>query len=200
MWSCSNDDNISSEPQVINQQDEPTVRTLDRFSEIEPSFASFLMQSETRSSKATANRADPTAVSPSKSVWSDKVFELKNDEGLTAQMVEGEYMGKATVACVYYAKTENTASDPKILLMQQVADNEYILCDQNDTPLLKVIQNDNDLEYTLLADQKEVLKYFCNTAMVVLGWEVATILAVPSGGSSLLFGVLWGTISYIKCK
>lgn len=32
LWSCSNDDNISAEPQVINQDDETTVRTLDRFS------------------------------------------------------------------------------------------------------------------------------------------------------------------------
>ncbi len=54
LWSCSNDDNFSAEPQVINQQDEPTIRTLDRFSEIEPSFASFLMQSETRSTDDAA--------------------------------------------------------------------------------------------------------------------------------------------------
>ena len=54
LWSCSNDDNFSAEPQVINQDDETTVRTLDRFSEIEPSFASFLMQSETRSTDDAA--------------------------------------------------------------------------------------------------------------------------------------------------
>ena len=201
MWSCSNDDNISSEPQVINQQDEPTVRTLDRFSEIEPSFASFLMQSETRSTDDDAGKADTTAISPSKSEWDDEVYEFKDNEGLTAQMVAGKYMDNTTVACVYYVKNENVEVEPTILLMQQVSGNEFILCAENDTPLMRVVQvDDNNIEYALLTDQKVVQRYLCRITMATAGNTISQIINRFDRRAAIYFNIVWSIITENVCK
>ncbi|HIT14858.1 MAG TPA: hypothetical protein IAA88_00535 [Candidatus Avimuribaculum pullicola] len=199
LWSCSSDNNITSEPQVINQEDETTVRTLDRFSEIEPNFASFLMQSKTRSSSYAVKDTLPDVV-PSKSKWDETVYEFKNDEGITAQMVKGEYRGKTTLACAYYIKNENVETGTKILLLQQMDANEYILCNQNDEPLMKVIHNgDNNFEYALLADQRKVSKELCNIGMVVAGSAVS-FFAIPTWGAAIGFGIIWYMLTDLVCQ
>ena len=199
LWSCSSDNNITSEPQVINQEDETTVRTLDRFSEIEPNFASFLMQSKTRSSSYAVKDTLPDVV-PSKSKWDETVYEFKNDEGITAQMVKGRFGDKKTFACSYFIKNENVVSDPKILLLQQMDANEYILCNQNDEPLMKVIhKGDNNFEYALLADQRKVSKELCNIGLVAAGSFIGFI-AIPTGGASIGFGIIWYIITDLVCQ
>lgn len=198
LWSCSSDNNITSEPQVINQEDETTVRTLDRFSEIEPNFASFLMQSKTRSSSYAVKDTLPDVV-PSKSKWDETVYEFKNDEGITAQMVKGEYRGKTTLACVYYIKREDVEVKPTILLMQQVANDEYVLCNENDEPLMQVIHKGDDIEYTLLVEQKKVEKYLCPVVMAGLGGAIAVVALPATMGASIGFSIIWSLITDRVC-
>lgn len=199
LLSCSDDDNFSAEPQVVNDESETTVRKLDRFSEVEPGFVSFLMQSETRSLDYASN--DSLAVFPSRSEWGDEVYEFKDQAGLTAQMVEGKYMDKAAVACVYYVKNENVEVEPTILLMQQVAVNEYVLCDENDTPLIRIVHSDdNNIECTPLTDQKVIQRSLCKAVMNRVGDTVTLIISEWDQDVARDFRTVWSIVTKYACK
>ncbi len=126
---------------------------------------------------------------------------IDNSTGMIAQMVKSD-SGKTT-ACAYYSIYEKSNVAPKIIVMEDNGDNNYTICNSNNTPLFSVNYNpENNIitaTDTYSVNNKQLIAIACNGAMAVLGWEIAWALSVPSGGSSLAFGVLWSVASTIYC-
>lgn len=203
LWSCSNDSDLSEELVETAAKNGVTVRAIESFSEFDKNFASFLMKGKTRSTSLGEEFNDSTSMyKPSLSQWGDLAYEFRSDDGLVAQMVKNINTKYETVACTYYVKNENVDTEPVVLMMQKTADNDFILYDENDRPMMKVQYdpNNDELFCTPLMEVKELQSVLCGAGMAVLGVEVSAVLAVPTMGSSMLFGVLWSVVSYYACK
>lgn len=112
------------------------------------------------------------------------------------QAVPSKYNENNLISVAY---TKNNVSC--IVSIEETGTNEFTLLNENGSKLIKMKYNPETgtATCTEVISKKDLEGFLCNGAMAVLGWEVAVSLSVPSGGSSLAFGVLWSVVTYVAC-
>ena len=115
------------------------------------------------------------------------------------QAVPGKYQNPI-VAGAYYSSIQENVS-PIILLMEEQADNIFVMRSEDGEPLMEFVYDNTQQTITCtgIFSREKLNSYLCNGAMAALGWEIAVIMSVPSGGSSLAFGVLWSVVTVSYC-
>lgn len=103
------------------------------------------------------------------------------DKNLSMQAVEATYNGLNVVVGAYYT---DDIEDTRILMMAETQPNEFTLMAEDGEPLLEfTYDSSREVAYcSRIISRARLQSFFCHTGMIVLGWEVATILAVPTGG------------------
>lgn len=152
------------------------------------------------------SRAYSSAVAGGKSLsnikWdTNKALQVK-DYGKNLEMQFVPAVGEIQHVAGAYYQISKPNSSPMILQMKETSKDIFMMLDENGSPLLEMTYNPitNTAVCTKVVSKKDVEGILCGGAMAVLGWEVGVILAVPSGGASLAFSVLWSVVSYTACE
>ena len=64
---------------------------------------------------------------------------------------------------------------------------------------MQVIHKGDDIEYTLLVEQKKVEKYLCPVVMAGLGGAIAVVALPATMGASIGFSIIWSLITDRVC-
>lgn len=121
-----------------------------------------------------------------------------SEKNLTMQAVETVYNGMDVIVGAYYSEDEENS---QLLMVTETASDLFLIMSEDGEPLLEFMYDTETqkAKCTRVVNGNRVESYLCNGAMAVLGWEVSVMLAVPSGGSSLAFAVLWGVVTTAYC-
>lgn len=119
------------------------------------------------------------------------------DGGVRAQMVPSKDNSNY-VMCTYHIEKSDITNT---VLLQNNLDGTYLLKTPDFIPISKLKYHDSisTIECIEVLDGASIKTHVCTGLMAVLGYEVSIILAVPSGGTSLVFGILWGVVTNEVC-
>lgn len=119
------------------------------------------------------------------------------DGGIQAQMIPSKDNAKYVICTYHIDKTDITDT----IILQNNLDGTYFLKTPDFIPIskLKYYNSTSIVECIEVLDGASIKTHVCTGLMTVLGYEVSIILAVPSGGTSLVFGILWGVVTNEVC-
>lgn len=147
------------------------------------------------------NEADSIVEEVSEILDVESIYEF-HDSGRNLTMQAGvSNLNPNVILGAYFSDID--PSNAIILQVEQLQENKFVIKDKDNNPILEMTTDPNEdiATCTQVYSQKGVYSYLCNGAMAVLGWQVSTILAVPTGGASAVgFVVLWAVISTSYCR
>lgn len=169
--------------------------------EINEDFLAYLEDITTPVSSRSFNGIVTEGKSLSNVKWdTNKAIQVK-DYGKNLEMQFVPAIGEIQHVAGAYYQISKPNSSPMILQMKETSKDIFMMLDENGSPLLEMTYDPitNTAVCTKVVSKKDVTGILCGGAMAALGWEVGVILAVPSGGSSLAFSLLWSVVSYTAC-
>lgn len=132
-------------------------------------------------------------------VWDFENIMVVHDENTGLNMQAVSLKNSANLTCgVFYLDDEVNS---EIFMVQETARNNYSLYDDSGNQLLEFKYSPATQILTCMTSVcgPRVRAVLCGVAMETLGWEISYLFIVPSGGSSLGFGVLWSIVSSCYC-
>ena len=204
LWSCTSDEPTAAAP-AETEESTVTVKHLNSLSEVNNDFAAFLTNTQNPSSIETKSQymSKDSLLSHQKYNYqwdTSKLTEVRSLDGLKMQATQTVTNNPNIIACSYWVENKEYSTDPTTLLFEETQENNFTLSNEDSEPVMLVKYNPGDNTISCMVVSKEAYSIFCGIGMATLGWEVATVLAVPSGGSSLAFGVLWSVVTHYACK
>lgn len=181
----------SSKEEPFNSSEEKIViKTITSVDELNDELLAFL---------DSLNQPQSRGYTPDVNFKDDSCVEISDGgSGVSAQIML--FPESTTKAIATY--TKESSAERKTLIAEDMGNNVFTYYNTNNTPLFDFTYDPIKKSFlcTKVHSQISANDVICNVGMTLLGMEIASALAIPTYGLSLVFSALWAVETLVYCS